>query len=246
MNTFADNSIDLVVTSPPYWNLRDYSFWETYDDYMEFIEICIAEISRVIKPGRHICWNVQPFLPDRVKGERYHRPVSADTTRIAYDSGLMLEQVIIWHKPNGHNQRMFGSYPNPPTIIYTPNYEDILLFRKIGKANLTNKSKGSELTLGEWKEWTLPIWTIPIDYRAFGHHAPFPVEIPRRCIKLHSFVGDTVLDPFMGSGTTIIAALNTERNAIGIEKDKDYFEVAQERIAKEAVQIPLPLELQCQ
>ena len=233
MKDMSDNTIDLCITSPPYWNLKEYSHWETYEDYLLSVDSWISEVARVVKFGRHICWNIQHFLPDKRNGERYHRPLSADTINLAYKHDLMLDHRVIWHKPNGRNQRMFGSYPYPPTIIYTPNYEDILIFRKRGKPDLANKSDGSMLTKDEWASWTLPIWTIPVDYVNRGHPAHFPIELPRRCIRLHSFEKDTILDPFMGSGTTGIACAQTGRRFIGIEIDEGYVTIAEDRI-KEA------------
>lgn len=239
--TLAAGSVDMTVTSPPYWNLREYSYWETYEGHLHSVDNWIAELSRAIKPGRHICWNIQHFLPDKRNGERYHRPLSADTTKAAYNHDLMLEYRVIWHKPNGHNQRMFGSYPNPPTIIYTPNYEDILIFRKFGQADLSNKTQDSQLTLDEWKEWTLPIWDIAVDYRAMGHPAQYPEELPTRCIRLHSFQGDTILDPFAGSGTTGVACVQTGRKFIGIEIEPKYFDIACKRIEKAQQQIRMDI-----
>ena len=233
MKDIPDSSIDEIITSPPYWNIKEYSHWYTYEEYLIFVDMCISECARIIKPGRYICWNIQSFLHSKVNGERYHYPISCNTINIAYKYDLMLEILIIWHKPNGRNQRMFGSYPYPPTIIYTTNYEDILILRKKGKANLNNKNTDSILTSKEWSEWTLPIWTIPIDYKKRGHPAQFPVELPRRCIKLHSFCGDTILDPFVGSGTTAVACIETGRNFIGIEKDEKYFSIAKNRIEQE-------------
>jgi len=239
--TLAAGSVDAVVTSPPYWNLRDYSYWPTYSEYLQSVEKWIETCSQVLKQGRHICWNIQHFLPDKINDERYHRPLEADTTKIAYKYDLMLEYRVIWHKPNGRNARMFGSYPYPPTIMYTPNYEDILIFKKRGKADLTGKNDDSKLTEGEWIEWTLPIWTIPIDYRKMGHHAQYPEELPYRCMRLHSFMGDTILDPFMGSGTTGVSCVKTGRNFIGVEIDPGYFEIAKKRIEQAQMQIRMDI-----
>jgi len=241
MQTLDDNSIDLVITSPPYWNLKDYSFWKTYEEYLLDVDKCIFQIAKILKSGRHVFWNVQPWLPDKINGIRHHLPLSADTVRIAYKHELMLDCRIIWHKPNGRNQRMFGSYPYPPSILYTPNYEDILSFRKAGKADLGMKGEDSKISKKEWAEWTLPVWDIPIDYRKMGHPAQYPEEIPTRITKLHSFVGDTILDPFMGSGTTGVACVQTGRNFIGIEIEPKYFEIAEKRIASAQLQMRMEI-----
>ena len=197
--------------------------------YLNSVDKWFCELGRIIKSGRHVCWNVQPFLPSKLKKERYHQPLSADTIRIAYRHQFMLEHTIIWNKINAVCQRMFGSYPYPPTIIYTPNTEDIHIFRKIGKADLSSKTDESKITKQEWKEWTLTIWDMPIGYNT-EHTATFPKELPTRLIKLHSFVGDIVFDPFTGSGTTGVACVKTGRKFTGIEIDPEYVEIAKKRI----------------
>ena len=243
MRGMADKSVDAVITSPPYFNLRDYAHWSSYEEYLSDVDCWFAELGRIVKDGRHVGWNVQPFLPTKLDSQRYHLPLSADTIRIAYKHSFMLEHTVTWHKTNSVCQRMFGSYPYPPTIIYTPNTEDIHIFRKLGKADLSNKSDDSKLSKDEWNEWTLSIWHLPIGYDK-EHTATFPIELPTRFIKLHSFVGDTILDPFMGSGTTGVACVQTGRNFIGIEIDPTYFAIAEKRIAEAQLQPRLPLEVQ--
>lgn len=240
MAGMAAGSVDVVVTSPPYYNLRQYAQWSSYDVHLSAVDKWFAEMSRVIKKGRHVCWNIQPLVPDKIDGERYHLPLSADTISIAYRHCFMLEHTVIWRKTNAVCQRMFGSYPYPPTIIYTPNTEDIHIFRRNGKANLSGKSDESRLSLSEWDKWTLPIWDMPIGYSR-EHPATFPVELPMRCIRLHSFIGDTVLDPFCGSGTTGVACIQTGRNFIGIELDEGYAQIAERRCAIAEQQLRLPL-----
>ena len=231
MKHIPDESIDLIVTSPPYLNLRKYSYWDTYEAYLLDLESWFGESARLLPSGRHSVWNVQPFIPGKLNGERYHYPLSADLIMIAYRCGLMLERTLIWNKTNAVCQRMFGSYPYPPTTMYTPNTEDIHIFKKMGKADLSNKNEASQITKDEWIEWTLPIWDMPVGYSK-QHPATFPLELPTRVIRLHSFEEDTVFDPFTGLGTTGAACVNTNRNFIGTELDKTYFELAKERIKK--------------
>lgn len=239
MSLLPTESVDMVMTSPPYWNLRDYSYWSTYDEYLESVHKWFVQISRVVKRGRHVCWNIQPYLPSKLNKERYHIPISADTIKIAYEYGFMLERTVIWNKTNATCQRMFGSYPYPPTIIYTPKIEDIHIFKKLGKANLDNKNDLSKLTLEEWSLWTLPIWDMSIgmdnkyNNRKNGNHhhnATFPEELPKRCISLHSFVGDIILDPFIGTGTTAKVAKRLGRHFIGFEIDERSISIANSRI----------------
>lgn len=233
--TLAAGSVDLTITSPPYLNLRAYSKWETYVDYLKDMASALHQCARVARPGRHVCWNVQPYLPDRRDGERWHYPLSSDIIRLAYDAGMMLESTITWHKTNAVCQRMFGSYPFPPTIIYTPNTEDIHIFRKPGNAEYT-KTPDSKLTKQEWADWTTHIWDMPISYNK-QHAATFPLELPLRLMRLHSLVGDTVLDCFAGIATTSVACVQTGRKFIGIEIDAGYFAIARKRI--EAAQMQL-------
>ena len=229
MTNMNDESIDLVVTSPPYFNLREYSFWETYDTYLADLNRWFKQLGRIIKTGRHVCWNIQSHLPSKIGNNRYHFPLSADTVKIAYSHEFMLERTVVWHKTNSVCQRMFGSYPYPPNILYTPNTEDIHVFRKIGKTDLSNKSEKSKITKEEWNEWTLSIWKMPIGYNK-QHTAMFPLELPTRCIRLHSFINDIILDPFSGLSTTGMACINTGRKFVGIEKEKKYFDIAKERL----------------
>jgi len=131
---------------------------------------------------------------------------------------------------------MFGSYPYPPTIIYTPSLEDIHIFRKEGQAALENKTESSKITKEEWAEWTIPIWWMAIDYRKMGHPACFTEELPHRCIKLHSFVGDLIFDPFMSSGTTAVAADRLGRRWFGCDTNPEYVELALERLEKDRLE----------
>ena len=124
---------------------------------------------------------------------------------------------------------MFGSYPYPPNILYTPCYEDILVLKKKGKSDLSNKSELSKISKQEWIDYTMNIWEMP---RVFNkeHTAMFPEELPSRAIKLHSFVNDIVLDPFAGSGTTCVAAKKLKRHYIGIDISQKYCDIANKRL----------------
>ena len=236
MKDIPKGSIDLIITSPPYFNLRSYSHWNTYDQYLIDLDQWFSVSSSLLPLGRHSVWNVQPFLPGKKDNQRYHYPLSADLISIAYQHGMMLEHTLIWHKTNSVAQRMFGSYPYPPTIIYTPTTEDIHVFKKPGKADLSNKTEASKITKQEWSEWTLPIWDLPIGYSK-SHSATFPLELPTRIIRLHSFIHDTILDPFLGSGTTALACRNLNRNCIGIEINSEYCQLAKDRLSRVQAQL---------
>ena len=230
MRQQPDECFDLLVTSPPYWSLRpEYSFWDTYEEYIDQLDEWFAESVRLIPAGRHSVWNVQQAIPSKLNGERYHYPLSADLIQIAYRHGMWLEHTVVWNKINAVCQRMFGSYPYPPTIIYTPNIEDIHIFKKPGKADLSRKTDESLITKEEWTEWALPIWNMPISYNK-KHAATFPLELPKRVIRLHSFVGDTVFDPFAGLGTTGVACKLLDRNFVGTELKEEYYKLARDNI----------------
>jgi len=234
--------VDAIITSPPYWNQRAYSFWPTYADYMNDVGKWVSECARLLKPGRHCFWNIPDKLPYPPKengtGERLYMPVYADTERLAAQAGLVCKFPIVWNK--GHaTQRMFGSYPYPPTIIHSPVTERICVWRKPGKADISRKGESSRIALHDWSETSKDIWSFSGE-SSKHHPAVFPVELPKRALRCWSFVGDTVLDPFMGSGTTGVACAMEGRHFIGVELDAGYFDIAKRRI--EQVQ-PAPVEV---
>ena len=234
MKTLPDECIDLIVTSPPYWNQRDYSYWPHYEYYMNDVALWVNECARLLRPGRHCFWVIPDKFPwpPRENGtrERLYLPVYADTERCADKAGLVCEFPIIWKKSHG-TRKMFGSYPYPPTTIHTPMTERICVWRKPGKADLAHKGPESKYTKEEWVNWGQDLWKINPETRLKKNHpAPFPVEIPQRIIRLWSFVGDIVLDPFCGSGTVGVACKKLSRKFIGIDISKDYLEINLNRI----------------
>lgn len=141
-----DEEINIIITSPPYWNQKEYSFWPTYDAYLGSVALWIKELYRVLDCGRHCFWVIPDKLPypPRENGtdERLYLPVYADTERIAAQCGFVCEFPIIWKKPHG-SQKMFGSYPYPPTVIHTPMTERICVWRKPGKYQHPGKERKS-------------------------------------------------------------------------------------------------------
>lgn len=240
MTNMDSESIDIVVTSPPYWNQRSYSYWPRYDDYLQFASDRIAQISRILKPGRHCFWVIPDKLPwppkDNGGEERLYMPVYGDTERIAMNHGLICEFPIIWDKrgPDLSEQpwskKMWGSYPYPVSIIHTPFTERICVWRKPGKHGLSQADRSdSKITVEQFNDWARDIWSIRIA-TGIDHPAPFPPDLVIRILTLWSRRGDLVLDPFMGSGTVGVVANSLDRRFIGIELCAEYFDYAKGRI----------------
>lgn len=224
----------LIITSPPYWNQKTYSYWPLYEQYMSSVQLWVAECANIIEPGRHVFWVIPDKLPwpPRENGtkQRLYMPVYADTEAMAAGTGLVCEFPIVWKKPHG-SQKMFGSYPYPPTIIHTPMTERICVWRNPGKYERRDKSVKQESKFGkrEWVDWGQDLWEIRPETN-INHPAPFPLEIPKRIITLWSFKNDIVLDPFLGSGSTLVACVNTGRRGVGIELSEEYCEIAAKRV----------------
>jgi len=234
MSEVDNNSIGAVISSPPYYSLKDYCSWKTYDDYLKFLEIVLSECYRALRPGGWVCWNIQeciPFPPNANPGhrrtiERYCEPLLAQTISIMSKVGFLYEKTICWNK-NTATQRLFGSMPYPSLILISGITEYIITMRKPRgnfKLELSDEIKEkSKLTTEEWKKWAIDVWTFAPETHSW-HPAPFPYELPNRCVKLFSFFDDVILDPFMGSFTTAIAAKNNGRRYIGFEIHQEYID----------------------
>lgn len=241
INCIDENSIDLIVTSPPYnVDIR----YNTYDDkipyeiYLEFTQRWLQKVYLFLKDDGRFCLNI-PL--DKNKGGQ--QSVYADIITIAKKIGFKYHSTIIWNEQNISRRTAWGSWlsATAPYVI-APVEMIAVLYKKQWKK--TSGSGKSDITKKEFVEWTNGVWTFMGESKTkIGHPAPFPIELPRRCIKLFSFVGDTVLDPFMGSGSTLIASILTDRKGIGVDIDKDYCELAKDRLIKEALTTQLKLEL---
>ena len=230
-NEIQEKSVDLIVTSPPYnvdikYNSHDDQI--SYEKYLEFSYKWLSKCFEWLKDDGRLCLNV-PL--DKNKGGQ--QSVGADLTILAKKIGYRYHSTIIWNEGNISRRTAWGSWlsASAPYVI-APVELIIILYKKDWKKN--NK-KMSDITKSEFIEWTNGLWTFPGQNKkgAGGHPAPFPVELPRRCIKLFSFIGDTILDPFMGSGSTMIASILNNRKGIGIEVDNEYYEIAKKRIFEE-------------
>ncbi|MFH7836293.1 MAG: site-specific DNA-methyltransferase [Candidatus Aenigmatarchaeota archaeon] len=226
--------IHLVVTSPPYFNLIDYSNERgiennTYNDFIEDLSKVFANIFKVLCPGGTVCINITNVKSRKsVEGESFLYPVVPDIVKTMIRLGYIFFDEIIWLKGWGNNgalkgKPLFGSYPYPPTPkILDSIFENILIFKKQGRRKVLKEVKnGSKLSKEEWIEFTRGVWIIEPDRKA-KHPAVFPLEIPLRLVKMYSFIGDIVYDPFAGTGTTLIAAYMTGRQGIGVEINPEF------------------------
>ncbi|MDO8572034.1 MAG: site-specific DNA-methyltransferase [bacterium] len=231
MKSVQDNSVHLIVTSPPYFNAKEYAFWNTLEDYLEDMRKTLVECYRVLKPGRKFCLNISDLPEKGGSGVRWI-PLGSKLLQVAFDSGFELVDRIIWYKTPVKGFQ-YGSLPYPPSPLICDSMEYIYVLRKPNGSkpdysHLTKLQKeASRLTREEYAEYTKQIWTmrrVRFQENQGGHVAPFPEELPLRCIKLYSFVGETVLDPFGGSGTTTKMAILNKRDSVLYEIKKEYLE----------------------
>ena len=260
MKDVQDSSVHLIITSPPYFNIKDYSKdgyqenthsnsskkqigdIDSYDNYIQAMLKVWKECQRVLKPNGKLVINT-PLMPILKKDMNTHY------TRHIYDlnsdiqqsilkgTDLFLMDTYLWNRTNSSKKLMFGSYPYPRNFYAQNTTEFITVYVKDGKSEkATDEQKEkSKLTQQEGAEYTKQIWIITIPSKAdldFGiHSAIMPEELPKRLIKLYSFYGDTVLDPFAGSGTTLKVAKEMGRNYIGYELMENYKDVIDKKLA---------------
>lgn len=254
MNMIPDESVNLIITSPPYWTLKDYDVEgqiglgsSSYEFYLNELNKVWKECVRVLAPDGKICINIMPFLLTGKAarfGRRETRLVLGDIERFMDSTGCMFQfGLYIWDKRKIARFSSFGSYPYPPNIFSTYPYEWITVFSKKGKRPPVSKEikEKSRLTTEEWQKWAInSIWEMqPAKAKAEGHPAPFPKELPLRLIKLYSFWGDTVLDPFAGTGTTLLAAQELGRKSIGFELNPEYIKLINNKLNSYASQLCL-------
>lgn len=233
-NSINENSIDLIVTSPPYnvdikYNSHDDTM--SYEDYLSFTKAWLTKCYKLLKEDGRFCLNI-PL--DKNKGGQ--QSVYADITTIAKNVGWKYHSTIIWNEGNISRRTAWGSWlsASAPYVI-APVEVIVILYKKYWKK--ISGSQKSNISKQEFMEWTNGVWNFSGESKKrVGHPAPFPVELPRRCIKLFSFVGDTILDPFLGSGSTLIACIKNNRKGIGIDIDKKYCELAKQRVLSDISQ----------
>lgn len=242
MEEVPDESVHLIITSPPYWQLKDYGnekqigFNDTYEEYINNLNLVWNECHRILHKGCRLCINIGDQFARSVYYGRYKViPIRTEIIKFCESVGFDYMGAIIWQKVTTCHTTggatVMGSFPYPRSGILKLDYEFILIFKKYGnqpKASHEVKEQ-SKLTQKEWNQYFTGHWNFPGE-KQDKHLAMFPEELPKRLIKMFSFVGDTVLDPFLGSGTTSLAARNLKRNSIGYEINNDFLPIIKERL----------------
>lgn len=230
MHELPDASVHLMVTSPPYNAGKEYDQDLNLDDYLGMLRRVWAEVLRVLVPGGRACINVanlgrKPYIP-------LHAYIINDMLKL----GFLMRGEIIWDKASSAGaSTAWGSWRSATNPTLRDVHEYILIFSKgmFGRANPNGKRYS--LKKDEFLQNSKSVWTFPtVSARKIGHPAPFPLELPKRLIKLYTFPKEMVLDPFMGSGTTALAAIDTKRIYVGYEMEKKYVKLAEKRIAAQA------------
>jgi len=242
MNEIENESVHLIVTSPPYWQLKDYGnhnqigFNDTYEEYINNLNLVWNECNRVLHKGCRLCINIGDQFARSVYYGRYKViPIRTEIIKFCESNGFDYMGAIIWQKVTTCHTTggatIMGSFPYPRNGIIKLEYEYILIFKKYGTSPPVSPDikEQSKLTLEEWNQYFAGHWNFSGE-KQDKHLAMFPEELPKRLIKMFSFVGDTVLDPFLGSGTTTLAARNLNRNSIGYEINEDYLSVIQQKL----------------
>lgn len=240
----ADRSVALVVTSPPYFAGKEYELDleggripANYVDYLEMIYDVLAVCAAKLEPGGRMAINVANL------GRKPYRSLSADLISILQDDlGLLMRGEIIWRKARGAGGSCaWGSFRSPANPVLRDLTERVLVASKGRFDRALPRRRRQELALpheptiaaAEFLDATLDVWEIPPESATrVGHPAPFPVDLPRRLIELYTYRQDLVLDPFMGSGTTAVAAFATDRHYVGFDTDPAYVTLAEERISR--------------
>ncbi|MDK2837494.1 MAG: modification methylase [Bacteroidota bacterium] len=242
MTELPDNSVHLVITSPPYWQLKDYGtenqigFNDSYENYINHLNLVWKECYRTLHDGCRLCINIGDQFARAVYYGRYKViPIREEIIKFCENIGFDYMGAIIWQKVTTSNTTgggiQMGSYPYPRNGILKLDYEFILIFKKLGNSPKPTKEQKelSKLTAEEWNTYFAGHWNFA-GARQTGHIAMFPEELPKRLIKMFSFVGETILDPFAGSGTTALAARNTYRNSVGYEINPEFIPIIKDKL----------------
>lgn len=242
MKEIMPESVHLVITSPPYWQLKDYGnghqigFNDTYEDYINNLNLVWYECYRLLHNGCRLCINIGDQFARSVYYGRYKIiPIRTEIIKFCETIGFDYMGAIIWQKVTTCHTTggasIMGSFPYPRNGIIKLDYEFILIFKKLGASPRPSKTlkEKSRLTIEEWNKYFYGHWNFAGE-KQDNHLAMFPLELPKRLVKMFSFVGDTVLDPFLGSGTTTLAAVNLDRNSIGYEINEEFLPLIKDKI----------------
>ncbi len=242
MDELKDESVHLVITSSPYWQLKDYGngsqigFNDSYEDYINNLNLVWEECHRVLHNGCRLCINIGDQFARSVYYGRYKIiPIRTEIIKFCETIGFDYMGAIIWQKVTTCNTTggatIMGSFPYPRNGIIKLDYEFILIFKKLGNPPTVSREikEKSKLTKDEWNEYFYGHWNFSGE-KQDKHLAMFPEELPKRLIKMFSFVGDAVLDPFLGSGTTCLAARKLRRNSVGYEINEDFLPAIKEKV----------------
>lgn len=242
MIELPDNSVHLAITSPPYWQLKDYGtenqigFHDNYENYINNLNLVWKECYRVLHNGCRLCINIGDQFARAVYYGRYKViPIREEIIKFCENIGFDYMGAIIWQKVTTSNTTgggiQMGSYPYPRNGILKLDYEFVLIFKKLGDAPkpTTEQKELSKMTAEEWNSFFAGHWNFA-GARQNNHIAMFPEELPRRLIRMFSFIGESILDPFAGSGTTALAARNTHRNSVSYEINPEFIPIIKEKL----------------
>ena len=229
MDEIPDNSVHLMITSPPYNVGKEYDDDLTLDEYLDLLTSVFGETYKKLVTGGRACINIANL------GRKPYIPIHAMVIEIMLDLGYLMRGEIIWDKStSAGGSCAWGSWMSASNPVLRDYHEYILVFSKESYSKNKNQEKLDTIKHDDFIQWTKSIWTFPaVNAKKIGHPAPFPVELPHRLINLYSYEGDVVLDPFIGSGTTAIAAIQNKRNFIGYDIKNEYIELALKRISNQ-------------
>ncbi|WP_296875982.1 site-specific DNA-methyltransferase [uncultured Methanobrevibacter sp.] len=229
MDEIPDESIHLMITSPPYNVGKEYDSDLSLDEYLSLLTIVFCEVHKKLVTGGRACINVANI------GRKPYIPLHAMIIEIMLDLGFLMRGEIIWDKSaSGGGSCAWGSWMSASNPVLRDYHEYILVFSKDSYSKDKNQTKRDSIERDEFIEWTRSVWTFPaVNAKKIGHPAPFPIELPHRLIKLYSYEGDVILDPFAGSGTTAIAAIQNNRNYICYDIKQEYVDLAKKRISNQ-------------
>jgi len=241
MLELPDESVHLMVTSPPYNVGKEYDADLSLEDYLAMLRKVLKETHRVLVNGGRVCINIANI------GRKPYIPLHSYIIQIMNELGFLMRGEIIWDKSaSAGTSTAWGSWQSATNPILRDVHEYILIFSK-GTYSRQKNGRPDTIEKEEFLEYTKSIWSFPaVSARKIGHPAPFPIELPLRLIKLYTFEGDVILDPFMGSGQTALAAIKAGRNYEGYDLNKEYCNLAEERIRQVTEQEKLTIDYSAQ